>query len=170
MYFNNISTIQELKKVYFTLAKKFHPDINKDPQSTATMQQINNEYDRLFDQLKSKINFDNFKTTENADFSACNYTYKQETSDIFRDIISKIIHIPDIEIEICGYWLWISGNTKPYKEIFKDNGFYWSSKKFEWYWRPAEYKSFNRKTYTKDQIRSRYGSMKINNDPYLVLS
>ncbi len=168
-YFQNIKTIQELKKVYFSLAKKFHPDINKNQDTTAIMQDINNQYDNLFNKLKDCIDYSKFKESENSDFSSCNYTYKQETSDIFRDIISKIIHLEDIEMEICGYWLWLSGDTKQYKDYLKTNGFMWSGKKFQWYWRPVEHRSYNRKIFSMDQIREKYGSQKIQNQSNLKL-
>lgn len=155
-YFQNIKTLSDLKKEYFKLAKVFHPDRGG---SLEKMQELNNEYDYMFDILKNSIDYNKFKESENSDFSACNYTYKQETSNIFKDIIQKIIHLDDIEMEICGYWLWISGNTRPYKDHLKENGFKWSPKKYMWYWRPEEYARFgNRKSFSMDDIRLKYGS------------
>ena len=38
-----------------------------------------------------------------------------------------------IEIEVCGSWVWVSGDTKPHKERLKALGFCWHSKKHCWY-------------------------------------
>ena len=44
-YFENVSTIEELRKRYRELLKKHHPDNGGD---LATMQEINAEYNSLF--------------------------------------------------------------------------------------------------------------------------
>jgi curved DNA-binding protein CbpA len=48
-YFNNPQTLEELKKQYRELAMKHHPDKGG---NTATMQEVKNEYDHLFEILK----------------------------------------------------------------------------------------------------------------------
>lgn len=48
-YFANIRTLDELKAAYRRLALKYHPDTGG---STEIMQEINNEHDALFEQLK----------------------------------------------------------------------------------------------------------------------
>ncbi len=51
-YFKNVQTLDELRKQYKELLKKYHPDC---PQgSTEACQKINSEYDRLFKILKDK--------------------------------------------------------------------------------------------------------------------
>lgn len=52
-YFENIATLDDLKKAYRHLAMIHHPDIGGD---TATMQEINAEYDRLFPVYKLAYN------------------------------------------------------------------------------------------------------------------
>ena len=53
-YFNNVNTLEELRKQYRDLLKKHHPD-NRNGSTEAT-QQINAEYDRLFKILKGMHN------------------------------------------------------------------------------------------------------------------
>jgi hypothetical protein len=125
------------------------------------MQDINNQYEKLFNILKNKIDFDSFKGNDEQNKDYTNYTYRTETADIFRDIISKIIHL-DLEMEICGYWLWVEAK-KEHKEILKSAGFRLSPNKCKWYWRNEEYKSFNRNRATMEQIRDKYGSVKVQN-------
>jgi hypothetical protein len=40
-----------IKKAYRLLARRYHPDLNRDPEATAKMQQINEAYERLMSQF-----------------------------------------------------------------------------------------------------------------------
>ena len=51
-YFNNVKTLDELRKQYKELLKQYHPD-NPNGSTEAT-QTINAEYDKLFKALKDK--------------------------------------------------------------------------------------------------------------------
>ena len=66
-----------------------------------------------------------------------------------------------LEIELCGSWLWVHGNSYPHREILKENGFMWAPVKKLWYFRPADYKSKGRGKMTIDQIREKHGSQKV---------
>lgn len=51
-YFKDVNSLEELRKQYKELLKKYHPD---NPQgSTEATQDINAEYDKLFRLLKDK--------------------------------------------------------------------------------------------------------------------
>jgi len=69
-----------------------------------------------------------------------------------------------MEIEICGAWVWVSGNTKPHKDRLKEAGFKWASKKACWYFRPEDYKGQSRKSWSMNDIRNKYSAnlLKIN--------
>lgn len=49
------STIPDIKKAYFSLAKEFHPDINKSPNAKQRFSEINAAYETLIDPKKRKI-------------------------------------------------------------------------------------------------------------------
>lgn len=137
--------LQELKNHYRQLILKFHPDRGGSNEVTA---KINKEYEDLFKQVKEGSN-------EKSDFY-------QNLDDEFRNIINKLVTIEGIEIEVCGNWIWIDGNTYPVKDQLKEVGLYWAPEKKKWYWRPKEYKSYNSKnTYSMDKIREKYGSKKV---------
>ena len=78
------------------------------------------------------------------------------------DIIDKIINL-NVDIEICGTWIWISGNTYNVKNELKAADFKWARNKKMWYWHNGEYKKKSKKKYSINDIRNKYGSEKIKN-------
>ena len=118
-WFNDCKTLEDLKKEYRRLAVLHHPDKGGDLE---TMQLINAAHDKKFGELKRDYNAkapEGKKTTE--------------TPEEFRDLVNNIINVPGIIIEICGSWVWVSGNTKPVKTELKQAGFRWSQNKKMWY-------------------------------------
>lgn len=145
-FFASCTTIEELRKLYRRLAVQYHPDLGGD---TETMQQINAEYDKAFEALKNR---------HNTQATASGSRVINETPGKFRQVIEKIITIPGIEIELCGSWIWISGDTKSCKDQLKAAGCFWANKKKMWYWRAPEDAVHTRSHKTMDDIRSKYGS------------
>ena len=159
-WFNSPRTLEELKKQYKKLAVQHHPDLGGNTQE---MQEINAEYDVLFEKLK------NVRT--NAEGKT--YTAKEpttETPDEYKDIIEKLIHLNGIDIEICGSWLWITGDTRPHKEVLKSLHFRWSKSKCAWYYHSEDYRKTSKRSYSLDEIRDLYGSEKVRTEPALRLA
>jgi hypothetical protein len=84
--------------------------------------------------------------------------------NLYREFIYRIIHLEGIQIELCGTWIWISGNTKEHRKYLKEVGCFWADKKQMWYWRSEEYRSFSRKSHNIKDIRNKYGSDIIHNE------
>jgi hypothetical protein len=156
-YFATCKTLEELKKEYKKLALLHHPDRGGE---TETMQAINNEYDELFPLLKNKHNSDN-KNKNNQ---------TSENIEDYKNIIDVLIKYADITIEICGTWLYITGNTYNIKEQIKALGFYWGNAKKCWYLKPEGYISYKHKSWSMDAIREAYGSIKIESQKPVYLS
>lgn len=155
-YFSNTTNLQELKKEYKQLVKKYHPDNNKD-DTLAIMQEINNEYDYI---LKNRIFFENDEQKQK----------EIKFSNAMKNIIQKIINYENIKIDIIGSWIWLEGNTYPIKDELKNYGFRWSKGKKKWYFTEQE---FNKKRYKQksyETLKNIYGFMKIDNQPSLKLS
>lgn len=151
-WFNNPQTLEELKKQYKKLALQNHPDRGGD---TEDMKEINAEYDRLFARLKNVHKSASGET----------YTAKEETTETpeqFKDIVNRLINLEGIEIEICGSWLWITGNTYANRETLKELHFKYSKNKNAWYWHEEGYRKHSKKSFTLDQIRDLWGSEKVN--------
>ena len=147
-------TIEELKALYRKLALKHHPDLGGD---TETMKTVNSEYDSLFVEVKT------FRRNSKGE------VYEKETEEApehFKDIIDALIklNMEKVEVELIGCFLWLSGNTKPYKNEIKELGFKWSKNKSSWYLAPDDYRKRSRKDYSMNDIRSMYGSKNVNTD------
>ena len=57
----------DIKSAYFKLAKKYHPDVNKDPEAAPKFKEINEAYSCLSDEQKRK-NYDQFGNAEGNPF------------------------------------------------------------------------------------------------------
>jgi DnaJ-class molecular chaperone len=139
-------TQEEIKLAYKSACKKYHPDIN--PGGLEMMKLINaaNDTVREYDGGEVKGS------------SQTNY------GEEINNAINAIINLENIFIEICGAWIWVSGNTRTYKNILKQAGFKWAPKKKLWYFRPNNFKSSSRGKMSIDEIRIKYGSDSIKKD------
>lgn len=149
-YFTNCKTAEELKKEYRTLAKQLHPDLGGDTEEFKIMQ---NDYEIMWERLK------NIHTNSKGE------TYTKETKETpreFINIINVLTSLKDIEVEICGSWVWVSGNTKIHKEVLKDLKFRYAHKKQAWYFHSEPYKKRSKRELTLDEIRELFGSQKYN--------
>lgn len=153
------TTSEELKSLYRKLATKHHPDAGGD---NATMQAVNAEYTALFTKLK-----DTHRNAEGTVYTSSNPT--DELPEEFMEIIDRLIRMDNINIEIIGRFIWVSGDTKPHKDQLKDMKFRWHSKKFCWYLAPEDYRKRSRKQYSMDDIRQMYGSQGVATAPYKKL-
>lgn len=150
-YFKNIKNLEELRKTYRDLLKKHHPD---NGGNTEIMQEINSEYERMFEILKHTAG-----TTATADDTE-KTDYTKATDEAIREILSKLI-IFDITIEIVGSWIWVSGNTYPVKEQIKEAGLKWSKARKMWYFAPTDHKRHRGSKDSFEEIKSKYGSQKV---------
>ena len=141
-------TAEELKSQYRKLAFQYHPDCGGTDQD---MKAVNNEYDALFPKLK-----DIHQNKDGEKYTAREST--TETAADFKNLIAELMKFDNIEIEVIGCFIWLSGNTKPYKERLKELRFNWHSKKLCWYLKPEDYRRKSRRNYDLDEIRNMYGS------------
>ena len=158
IYFKNVNTLEELRKQYKELLKQYHPD-NANGSTEAT-QEINAEYDRLFKVLKDKHESKQTSTDgAKADFNANKYDF--EADEKLREVLQKIINFANINIEIVGCWLWVDGDTYPYRNELKEIGFKWASEKKKWYFHTDPFRKRSKRKLSMDDIRNLYGSTEV---------
>lgn len=147
-YFEGLRTYEELKKEYRRLARKLHPDFGGDAEEFKKMAA---EYDEAVKNLNRTG--ETRKTAEGRE-----YQYK-ETADPaeYRDIIDKMLHW-NVNIEIIGSWLWVSGETYSHRKELKAMHFGFSGKKKAWYYHSEPFRKESSKRFSLDDLRNIYGS------------
>lgn len=83
------ATDDELKSAYRSMAKKYHPDINKTPEAQEKFKEINEAYSVLSDKTK-RANYDQFGTAEPQGFGGGQgfSGFSQEFSGGFEDLFN----------------------------------------------------------------------------------
>lgn len=159
-YFNNVSSLVELRKQYKELLKKYHPD---NPQgSTKAAQEINAEYDKIFEKLKHNFESQNQKSSSstNNSYNSMKYDFSEDAE--LREALEKIINFVELNIEIIGCWIWVDGNTKLYKKELNIFGYKWASEKKKWYFHTKSFRKKSNKKLSMEEIRRYYGMTKVN--------
>lgn len=144
--FKGVNTVEELRKQYRILLKKYHPD-NSGGSVEAT-QEINREYDELFAILSKRQNTNNGEQC-----------YSEEENEQFKAILQKIINY-NMVIEIIGTWVWCF-DCYGYKDSLKALGFNWAAKKKAWVWHPEPYCKHHSKEIPLEDIRAKYGTQTL---------
>jgi hypothetical protein len=154
-YFSNCHTQEEAKAEYRRLALIHHPDRGGDLR---TMQDINAQY-AAFIATHAKTTERQRQAEAHAagKKTAADYHDLDEVAEVLRVKIEAALNIPGIEVELCGLWIWLTGETKAHREEIKSiGGFRFSPDKCAWYF--AAVPSFNRQKRTLDEIRQMHGS------------
>lgn len=151
-----IKDIDSLKKEYFKLAKKYHPDAGG---TNEQMKDLNIEYEKMLKALLSGSTL-NSEQREN----------ELQIDKALRDVIDSIISLEGINIELIGKWIWVSGNTYPIHKILKAAGLVFFKKEGVPYWVYKGVESKSRGGTTVEEIRKKYGVTKFDKPIYKKIS
>ena len=144
--FENVTGLNEAKKVFKKLARKLHPDVGGCEESFKILKNV---YDDI---VEHKIYFSN-----------------DSKFDLeLEKIISQILHYENIIIEVVGSWIWLSGETKIIKDKLKDLNFKWASKKKMWYF--GELRGRSHKEKNLNEIKNKYGCETVRTKQRVKLS
>lgn len=146
-WFKDCKTAEDGKKRYHQLSREHHPD---NGGSADIMKDINAEFSDWWKRFKD-IHTSPKGTTYHSEKETT------ETAEMFIDIIDKLSRLHGVEVEICGSWLWLSGNTYCYREELKSFGCRWSQGKKKWYWTTDPFIR-KKSRMTMEDIRRVYGS------------
>lgn len=147
-----IKELDDLKKQYYKLAKKYHPDAGG---TTAQFQDLQKEYDKLFNAILkgSNLNADQQKN-------------ETELDEAIRAFIDAIIHLEGITVEVIGKWLWVGSGIgiefeSPTYYALKKAGLEYIRKAGRPYMVYKGSESRGRGKMSMDEIRAKYGSQKF---------
>ena len=152
---NGQYTLIDIKQLYRRLASINHPDKGG---NTETMQLINTAFAELCKYFETNQTLDiNEEHEQNANFDF--------------SFLDSLKTMSGVIIEVCGYWVWLSGNTYPYKEAISNLGFKFSGAKKSWYWSPTiDTTSFKRGSKSMKNIRKEFGSTIIQSESKAALN
>ncbi len=157
-HFINMNTVEEIKSAYRTLAFQFHPDHGGDVDM---MKDLNNQYEAALRNLDGKkFDRDDGKGTYT-------YKYNDDTEKGIMDVIDKLLklNMKGVEITLIGFYVWVYGNTYPYrKELGKNGvGLTWHSKRSKYYYKP-EWMRSKYSGASLNQLAYKYGARNFSND------
>ena len=152
---NGQYSLSDVKQLYRKLASANHPDKGG---STETMQLINTAFSELCKYFELNATLDINQETETShsfDFS----------------FVDTLKTLQGVVTEICGYWVWLSGNTYPHKEIISNLGFKFSGAKKSWYWSPTiDTSKYKRGSKSMKNIRQEFGSKIIKTESQAAIN
>ena len=127
-FFANCTTVEEIKATYRRLAREHHPDLGGNPE---VMKALNNAYEKALKGCHGKESI-------GTDGQPHTYKYNEE---IERDVMDAIfallaLDMQGVEITLIGLWIWLTGDTKPYKAQLKELKCRWNPNRGCWYYRP----------------------------------
>lgn len=158
---DHMTTIEEAKKQYKKLMLMYHPDIAtkkgmSDEEATKICQQISVEWNYL-----KSHNYNIHEAANGSTYTDWNQDRADDVTERYVEIIEQLVKMEGVFIEVCGSFLWLSGNTKEHKDAIKGLGFRWASKKKMWFLAPQGWRKKGRRELQMDEIRDTYGSVRV---------
>jgi len=123
-FFSGLQTVEEIKAHYRRLAIKYHPDKGGDLR---TMQEVNRQYHDALKRCDGQTRTEGEKEYR--------YKYEQDVEQAVIDKVAALVGLghDDLTIALIGTWVWVTGNTKPYKEQLKGLGLKWHADREAWF-------------------------------------
>ena len=157
-YFNNCKYAEEGKQLYRDLVKRYHTD--NGAKDDTIIKEINAEFAEWWKTYKNR-----HKTADGQEYTK----ETAETAEDFIEILNKLSGLDGLDLEICGSWLWIRGNTYPVKDILKEAGCRFASSKKCWFWTAEQFTKKRMKTQSMADIRLKYGSEKVETEKRVMI-
>ena len=104
---------------------------------------------------------------KNIHVSKAGERYERETTETageYMELIDQLLRMKGVNTEICGSWVWCSGDTRPHRPQLKELGFRWSQNKAAWYYHREPYRKRSDRDISLDEIREMYGSRRFSRE------
>ena len=149
-YFKEAIKVEDIKYCYRELAMKFHPD--RPGGSTEIMQEINQQYQQALQQA-------NGQQSSNTDGKHFTYRYNADIEQAIVEMIDVLLSIKmdSVNISLIGSWIWITGDTRPYKEDLKAIDCKYHGKRKCWFWSNDSGRSRYNKKDSLTELAEKYG-------------
>lgn len=147
------ASFEDIKIAYRRACSAYHPDRNA--AGLEMMKIINAAYSSLSDYVAGSVNDEVGESEE--------LSLGEEMNRALNAVIGL-----GLTIEICGSWIWVSGDTKPHKDVLKGAGFKWAPKKLMWSFGTT--RTFSRGKFSMDDIRLKHGSVAVKSKAYSRIS
>lgn len=151
-----IDSVETLRNEFKKLCFKLHPDKGGNETDFKNMQ---NEFEsclKFFSGKKTKTQSE----TQSEQKEGFNYTYNSEFEKNLMNVIINLVNYLDLTLEVCGSWLWVTGDTKKHKDLLKSLNCRYHAKKTCWFF--CDYdeskKTFRSKELDMNEIRLKHGS------------
>lgn len=141
---DTISDIDSLKKQYRELAMKYHPDAGG---THSQFIELKNEYDLLFK-----------KILNNSDLNQEQKDNEIKLDEALQNVVDCLIMLPNVNIEIIGKWIWVSGDTYPIRTELKAAGLIFIKKAGQPFWVYRGVESYGRGKMSIQEIKAKYGA------------
>lgn len=151
-----INDIDSLKKQYRELALKYHPDAGGTHEQFL---ELKKEYDILFKKILNKSNFSE-EQKEN----------EIKLDEAMQNVVDCLVLLPNINIEIVGKWIWVSGDTYAIRNELKQAGLIFIKKAGQPYWVYRGVESAGRGKMSIQEIKTKYGTHTITKPSKKTLS
>lgn len=150
---NFVTAIEECKRQYHRLANRYHPD--RTGGSDEAMKRINAEWDYL-----KAHNYNIHEARDGSTYTKEDQWRPDDVTERFAELIDVLMGLEGVGIEVCGSFVWLSGNTYAYRDQIRGLGFKWSRRKRRWYaapsgWRPSH------TSWSMERIRAVHGSQVV---------
>ncbi|MGI2906161.1 hypothetical protein [Tolypothrix sp. VBCCA 56010] len=146
-YFASTNTVEDIKTLYRNLAMQHHPDRGGNEE---VMKEINRQYHEALKACEGK-------TSQTAEGDERTYHYKADVENELMDKLLELLKLRSLNIALIGYWIWVSGDTKPNREALKAAGLQWHSERKVWYYKPQGWKKSKKSKGSLTELAQKYG-------------
>jgi hypothetical protein len=149
-FFKQCKTLEDVKNTYKDLYLAHG-------HNSAVMAEIASEYQTAFVALA-----DQFKNAKGVIYTAKDK--KTGTPKEWADMVQALAKMDGLKIELCGTWLWVTGNTYAHKKGLHDLAFKYHKEKKAWSYHNEPYRKKGKKKLSLAEIRTAYGTTKLNDE------
>lgn len=114
-------------------------------------------------QYEQKLKSCNGQTSKDSEGKDHVYRYDEVVEN---ELVEKICQLLELQMEgvnilLIGIWIWVLGDTKPYKDGLKRIGCRWHTKRGCWYFATHKGRYFSNGNQGLNELADRYGCQEI---------